>query len=61
MDELFEKSYFIAELLKREEVIKERITKQNRHIFDKVINFMIDRRVIIVKDKKVLLRTSGES
>ena len=41
MDQLFEKSCFISGLLKREEVIKERITKENRQIFDQIIAFMI--------------------
>jgi hypothetical protein len=42
-------------------VVKDRITKDNRPFFNHVIEFMIDKRTILRKDGKVLLRTSGES
>jgi hypothetical protein len=64
LDPLFERSCFISELLKREEVVEHRITKDNRKFFDEVIQFMTQKRVLIVKPdepQKLLLRTSGES
>ena len=61
INQLFESSCFISGLLKREEVVRDRITKDNRAYFDQVVMFMVENRVIIFKDGKVLLRTSGES
>jgi glycerol-3-phosphate O-acyltransferase len=39
-EELFERAVFLADLIKREEVLKDRITKQNRAYFDDLIGFM---------------------
>jgi hypothetical protein len=47
---LFERSWFLAGLLKREEVVRDRITKENRAFFDHVINLMVERRIILLKD-----------
>jgi len=63
-DELFERACYLSELLKREEYIKQRISKENREFFEQVIQFMIDKRILIPKQgepDKILLRTSGES
>ena len=37
IDQLYERSCFISELLKLEEVVEQRITKQNRKFFDEII------------------------
>lgn len=63
-DQLFERACFLSILLKREEFIKTRITKDNRRFFDEKIRFMVDKRILISQQadpNKLLLRTSGES
>jgi len=64
IEQLFERACYLSNLLKREEFIKYRISKENRQFFDEVIQFMIQRRILIPKQDepdKILLRTSGES
>lgn len=39
-DYLFAKSHYLADLIKREEVLKDKITATNRKYFDEVIQFM---------------------
>lgn len=39
-DELFARASFLAEMIKREEVLKQRINEQNRKYFDELIEFM---------------------
>lgn len=58
---LFERSCYLSTLLRREEFIKVRISKDNRPFFDELLQLMYSRRCLIQKDDKVLLRTSGES
>lgn len=60
-DELFKKSCFIADLLKREEVVKNRITKDNRAFFDETLAFMQKQRIIQITDGKVSLKSAGEA
>jgi hypothetical protein len=61
INKVFEGSCFLSGLLKREEVVRDRITKDNRAFFDHVIQFMVEKRVILLNDGKVMYRTSGES
>ena len=62
--QLFERACYLSRLLKREEFIKTRITKENPDFFTELLAYMHQRRVLITKQddpSKVLLRTSGES
>lgn len=64
INQLFERCCFLSILLKREEFIKTRITKENRDFFDDRIRFMIAMRTLIKQKEdpnKICLRTSGES
>lgn len=45
-DELFARSAFLAELIKREEVLKQRITEKSQAYFEELINFMQQQRLI---------------
>lgn len=38
IEELFVKACYLSELIKREEVLKERITKNDRQVFEKVLD-----------------------
>jgi hypothetical protein len=69
---LFQRSCYLSDFIKNEEYIPEYISAKNRKFFDYVINFMMEKRILIprieeVGDKKeqsknlVCLRTSGES
>ena len=60
---VFERACYLAELLKREEVLKDRITLKNRALFDKLMNFMQEQRLLTIntETKKVSLKTSGEA
>lgn len=40
LDELFKRTVYIAEMLKREEVIKHRFISSNRDLFEKTLAFM---------------------
>ena len=63
-DDLFERSVYLSQLLKREEFVQHRITADNREFFDLILAFMIQSRYLMLKQEdstKVLLRTSGES
>ena len=48
MDELFTKTAFLGQLLKREEVLKERITnnEKGREVFEKTLRLMAERRIL---------------
>ena len=64
IESLFKRACFLSDLLKKEEVIQHRIVKDNRPLFDSLIQFMIQKRVLMFKQDdptKVVLRTSGES
>lgn len=60
-DELFKRTCYLAELLKREEVLKERFTPDNREYFDKTLSFMQEQRLLTVNEGKVMLKSSGEA
>lgn len=49
IDALFERACYLSELIKREEVLKDRITADNRPYFDKLIKFMIEQRLFTIK------------
>jgi hypothetical protein len=61
IDELRKRSIYLAGLLKREEVVKEEISEKNPELFDRLLKFMEEERMIIVSDGKVKLRSSGEA
>ena len=61
LEDLFLKACWLAKLLKREEVLKERIEEGNRAYFDNLINFMQEERLLTVKDGIVLPKSSGEA
>ena len=64
LSQLFERSCFISDLLKKEEFVKKRINKHDRDFFNSVIQFMKQKRILINAPndpQKVVLRTSGES
>lgn len=46
IEELFERTVFLADLLKREEVLKERISLKTRHVFENILNYMLERKVL---------------
>ena len=50
-------------MLKREDFLKERISASKRELFDQTIQYMLQRRIIIINynDKSVFLRTSQET
>jgi len=50
LEELFSRSCFLANLLKREEVLKDKITTENREYFDTLIKFMQSQRIIMEFD-----------
>jgi len=63
-ERIFKRTCFLSNLLSKEEVVQHRIVKENRPFFDSVIQFMIQKRVLmLMKDDqtKLVLRTSGES
>lgn len=66
IDQLFERACFLAELIKREEVLKERITPETRDIFDGNLRTMMDQRLVTIKEDsqgvtRVVLKSSGEA
>ena len=46
IDLLFERVCFLSELIKREEVLKDRITKDSRHVFNAVIDQLNAQKLI---------------
>ena len=48
-DQLFERSHYLSSLLKHEEFIRERITKEDRDFFDHTVDLMFRRRCLIAK------------
>lgn len=67
MDQLFDRCCYLSELLKYEEFIQHRISKDNRAQFERTVEFMIQKRTLLRKrvdgapSNLLLLRTSGES
>jgi len=49
LDALFERACYLSELIKKEEVLEERITSDNRAYFNKLIQFMIEQRLLVIK------------
>lgn len=50
-DELFVRTCYLAELIKREEVLKKTITPKTRQVFDDTLNFMQSQRLLqLTKD-----------
>ena len=50
-DELFVRTCYLTELIKREEVLKETITPKTRQVFDDTLNFMQSQRLLqLAKD-----------
>jgi len=60
VDEIFKKTCYLSELLKREEVIKNRFTPTNRTYFDQVVEFMESQRLVTTKDGNLTLKSTGE-
>jgi glycerol-3-phosphate O-acyltransferase len=63
-EELYDRVCYLSALLKHEEFLRRRITREDRAFFDEVLAYMQQRRCLIPKKddpSKVLLRTSGES
>jgi glycerol-3-phosphate O-acyltransferase len=58
---LFERACFLADLLKHEEYLQQRIEVAKPEFFDQVLQFMINKRVLVAVGDKLVLRTSGES
>lgn len=61
MDELFERSCYIADLIKREEVLEFSITPDNRAYFMKTLEFMQSQRLLTIKDNLITFKSSGEA
>lgn len=65
LEEVFTRACFLANLLKREEVLKDKISKDNRGYFDNLIKFMQSQRIIEItdgsEDKKIKPMKSGEA
>ena len=66
LDQLFERSCQLSDLLEHEEFLDKRINPKSRAFFDELIGFMISKRILIMKERDsqsnlVLFRTSGES
>jgi glycerol-3-phosphate O-acyltransferase len=47
-EQVFERACYLAELIKREEVLKEMITPKTRAYFDRVMNFMQEQRLLSI-------------
>ncbi len=60
-EELFKRTNYLSELLKREEVLQKRLTPNDRQYFDQTIQFMQSQRLLTIKDDKALLKSSGEA
>ena len=61
IEELFKRTCYLAELLKREEVLKEYLKPNNRALFDRNIAFMQSQRMLNLENNKVTLRSTGEA
>ena len=63
---MFARSCYLADLIKREEVVPDRIMPRKRQYFDKLIDFMISQRLLTITvddygEKKIFPKTSGEA
>jgi len=61
IEELFKRSCYLSELLKREEVLRSRITPKDREFFDKTLQFMQRQRILTINENKVILKSAGEA
>lgn len=60
-DELFKRTNYLSELLKREEVLHKRLSHTDRPYFDQTLDFMQTQRLMTVQNGKVFLKSSGEA
>mmetsp|Transcript_16686 Transcript_16686/g.11837 ORF Transcript_16686/g.11837 Transcript_16686/m.11837 type:complete len:139 (+) Transcript_16686:2754-3170(+) len=61
VEELFKRCCFLANTLKREEQLRERLTPENRAYFDKLLEFMQSVHMITVKNGIIRLQDSAET
>lgn len=61
VEELFKRTCYLAEILKREEVLKEYLKPNNRQYFNNLISFMQSQRMLTLQNDKVILKSSGEA
>uniref|UniRef100_A0A7S3MJR5 GPAT/DHAPAT C-terminal domain-containing protein n=1 Tax=Favella ehrenbergii TaxID=182087 RepID=A0A7S3MJR5_9SPIT len=66
VDELFMRTCFLANLIKREEVLSKSISAKTRDVFDETLIFMQSQRLMLVKKdeagvERVYLKSSGEA
>lgn len=66
LDELFERTCYLSNLIKREEVLQKRITPKTREVFDEVVGFMESQRLMKISTDKdghkcIQLKSSGEA
>ena len=62
LDDLFKRACFMSKLLKREEVIQNRINSKNYHVFESILNVMMERRMIQkVGENLISLKTTSEA
>ena len=66
LDDLFIKACYLAELIKREEVLKERITYANKPYFMSVLQRMVQQRMITIQNgpdgkQRIKPKSSGEA
>ena len=62
VDELFQRTCYLATLLKREEVLQEFITTNTREVFDKKLEFMQTQRLMaLTKDAEGHMRAHPKS
>ena len=62
-EDVFSRACYLSELLKREEVLKERIKPGNKQLFDKLISFMQEQRILAInpENKSISLKGTGEA
>lgn len=61
LSELFERTCFLSNLIRREEVLQERITVKTRDVFDKLLMFMETQKILKSVDGQVQFKSSGEA
>lgn len=60
-DELFKRTCFLSNLLQKEEVQRFRITEKNRPYFDELIKVMLDRKIMLFLNEKLVLKVGAET
>ena len=66
VEELFMRTCFLANIIKREEVLSKSISAKNRDAFDETIAFMVAQRLMVIKKDeagvdRINLKSSGEA